>query len=89
MHDAISVEDLHRAAAVLVNEGFVTDGQSAASNKGMPNVRIVPLPDFTPVIVGVLWRGKTSSLLQAFLDELQLRAKRFLQSTAKESAKGT
>jgi DNA-binding transcriptional LysR family regulator len=57
--------------------------------KVSPNVRIVPLPDFTPVIVGVLWRGKTSSLLQAFLDELQLRAKRFLQSTAKEAAKGT
>jgi DNA-binding transcriptional LysR family regulator len=44
-----------------------------------PNVRMVPLPDFAPVIVGVLWRGKTSSLLQAFLDEFQLRAKRFSQ----------
>jgi hypothetical protein len=27
---------------VLANEGFVTDGRSAASNKGMPGVRIVP-----------------------------------------------
>jgi DNA-binding transcriptional LysR family regulator len=44
-----------------------------------PNVRMMPLPDFAPVIVGVLWRGKTSSLLQAFLDEFQLRAKRFSQ----------
>ena len=43
-----------------------------------PNVRAVPLPDFPPVILGVLWRGKTSALLQAFLDELQLRAKRFI-----------
>ncbi|OGA18311.1 MAG: hypothetical protein A3H32_12915 [Betaproteobacteria bacterium RIFCSPLOWO2_02_FULL_63_19] len=42
MHDAISVEDLHRPAVVLANEGFVTDGRSAASNKGMPVVRIVP-----------------------------------------------
>jgi DNA-binding transcriptional LysR family regulator len=42
-----------------------------------PNVRVVPLPDFAPVILGVLWRGKTSALLQAFLDEFQLRAKRF------------
>lgn len=41
MHDAISVEDLHRPAVVLANEGFVTDGRSAASNKGMPAVRIV------------------------------------------------
>jgi len=42
VHDAISVEDLHRPAVVLVNEGFVTDGRSAASNKGMPPVRLVP-----------------------------------------------
>jgi DNA-binding transcriptional LysR family regulator len=42
-----------------------------------PHVRVVPLPNFAPVILGVLWRGKTSALLQAFLDEFQLRAKRF------------
>jgi len=40
------------------------------------NVRAVPLPDFAPVIMGALWRGKSSALLQVFLDELQLRAKR-------------
>jgi DNA-binding transcriptional LysR family regulator len=50
-----------------------------------PNVRAVPLPDFAPVVLGVLWRGKTSALLQAFLDELQLRAKRFPQLSAKET----
>jgi DNA-binding transcriptional LysR family regulator len=42
-----------------------------------PNVRAVPLPDFAPVVLGAMWRGKTSALLQAFLDEMQLRAKRF------------
>jgi DNA-binding transcriptional LysR family regulator len=42
-----------------------------------PHVRVVPLPNFAPVILGVMWRGKTSALLQAFLDEFQLRAKRF------------
>ncbi|HOX58270.1 MAG TPA: LysR family transcriptional regulator [Candidatus Paceibacterota bacterium] len=42
-----------------------------------PKVRAVPLPDFSPIILGALWRGKTFALLQAFLDELQLRAKRF------------
>jgi DNA-binding transcriptional LysR family regulator len=42
------------------------------------NVRVIPLSktDFAPVIIGALWRGKTSALLQAFLDELRLRAKR-------------
>ena len=50
-----------------------------------PNVRVVPLPDFDPVVLGVMWRGKTSALLQAFLDEFQLRAKRFPQLAAKEA----
>jgi DNA-binding transcriptional LysR family regulator len=42
------------------------------------NIRALPLSrtEFAPVIMGALWRGKTSALLQAFLDELQLRAKR-------------
>lgn len=39
------------------------------------NVRVVPLPEFAPVLLGAMWRGKTSALLQAVLDELQLRAK--------------
>jgi DNA-binding transcriptional LysR family regulator len=42
-----------------------------------PSVRAVPLPDFAPVVLGAIWRGKTSALVQAFLDEMQLRAKRF------------
>jgi len=50
-----------------------------------PRVRVLPLPDFSPLIVGAVWRGKTSALLQAFLDELQQRAKRFAQLTAKET----
>jgi DNA-binding transcriptional LysR family regulator len=41
-----------------------------------PNLRALPLPEFAPVVMGVLWRGKVSALLQAFLDEMQLRAKR-------------
>ena len=43
-----------------------------------PNLRAVLLPksDFPPVIIGALWRGKPTALLQAFLDELRLRAKR-------------
>jgi DNA-binding transcriptional LysR family regulator len=39
-------------------------------------LRVLPLMDFAPVVMGALWRGKQSALLQAFLDELQLRAKR-------------
>jgi DNA-binding transcriptional LysR family regulator len=41
-----------------------------------PGVRALPLQGFAPVVMGALWRGKISALLQVFLDELQLRAKR-------------
>ncbi len=43
-----------------------------------PHVRMLPLPGFAPVALGALWRGKTSVLIQAVLDELQLRAKRLV-----------
>ena len=44
-----------------------------------PNVRALPLSkEFAPVVFGALWRGKSSALLQAFLDELQLRAKQLI-----------
>jgi hypothetical protein len=33
---------MHKPAVLLANEGFVTDGRSASSNKGMPALRIVP-----------------------------------------------
>ena len=41
------------------------------------DIRALPLPKdkFASVAVGALWRGKTSALLQTFLDEAQLRAK--------------
>lgn len=41
-----------------------------------PGVRVVPLPGFPPVVLGALWRGKSSALIQGFLDEMQVRAKR-------------
>jgi DNA-binding transcriptional LysR family regulator len=43
-----------------------------------PNIRLLPLAKdvFPPVAIGSLWRGKGSPLLQTFLDELRLAAKR-------------
>ena len=43
-----------------------------------PGIRILPLSskEFPPVVIGSLWRGKTSALLQSFLEELRLKAKR-------------
>jgi DNA-binding transcriptional LysR family regulator len=38
------------------------------------NVRALPLPDFPLAIIGALWRGKKSALLDAFLDMARQRA---------------
>lgn len=40
-------------------------------------IRALPLPpaDFAPVVMGAVWRGKITAMLQVFLDEMQLRAK--------------
>jgi DNA-binding transcriptional LysR family regulator len=38
-------------------------------------VRLLPLPDFEPVTIGALWQGKLVPITQAFLGELQERAK--------------
>lgn len=44
----------------------------AATSDG---VRLLPLPDFAPVTIGALWQGKLVPMTQAFLGELQARAK--------------
>jgi DNA-binding transcriptional LysR family regulator len=47
----------------------------APGARPFPQVRTLPLPGFKPVVVGALWRGKMSALLQTFLGEMQIRAK--------------
>jgi DNA-binding transcriptional LysR family regulator len=39
------------------------------------SVRALPLPDFPSVIIGALWRGKATPLVEAFLGEAKARAK--------------
>lgn len=43
MYNGISIEELGTPVVLLANPGFMRDGQSAASNKGMPVIRILPL----------------------------------------------
>lgn len=54
-----------------------------------PDIRLLPLSpaQFAPVIMGALWRGRSSVLLQAFLDELQSRAKRLASPNGAISVK--
>jgi DNA-binding transcriptional LysR family regulator len=41
-----------------------------------PNVRTLPLNGFPPVVIGALWRGRKTPLIESFLDEAQRRVKR-------------
>jgi DNA-binding transcriptional LysR family regulator len=43
-----------------------------------PKVRALPLADFPPVLIGVLWRGKTTALFEAFLEEAKARARELI-----------
>jgi DNA-binding transcriptional LysR family regulator len=63
-------------------ETYVANGFGIGVSVKMPRtepslrVRQLPLPGFAPIVLGAMWRGKVSALLQTFLDELQMRAKR-------------
>lgn len=41
MYNAIAIENVNKPTVVICNEGFLTDGRSAAGLKGMPTVRLV------------------------------------------------
>jgi DNA-binding transcriptional LysR family regulator len=65
-------------------ETYVANGFGVGVGVAIPKVTVsngvrqLGLPGFEPVVVGALWRGKPSALIQAFLDEIQLRAKRLV-----------
>jgi DNA-binding transcriptional LysR family regulator len=70
------------ASSVDLIETYVGSGLGigvsvAIPRKSLPqNIREIPLPGFPSVLIGAMWRGKTTPLLKVFLDELQLKAKR-------------
>jgi DNA-binding transcriptional LysR family regulator len=76
---SIEVSSLELIEAYVASGFGVGVSVEAPNAKTSAKVRRVALPEFAPVVLGVLWRGKTSALLQAFLDVIQLRAKQFAQ----------
>jgi DNA-binding transcriptional LysR family regulator len=62
--------------AVYVAAGFGLGVSVEVPQVSFPaKVRALLLPDFPPVVIGALWRGKPTPLLQACLDEFQSRAR--------------
>ncbi len=49
--------------------------------KPPPGVRVIPLPDFPPVVIGAAWTGKLSSIAQQFLAEVEIEATVVKRST--------
>jgi DNA-binding transcriptional LysR family regulator len=75
---AIEVSSIDLIETYVIN-GFGIGLSVVVPKTELPTgIRAIPLPknQFTPVVMGVLWLGKPSGLVQTFLDELRVRAKR-------------
>jgi DNA-binding transcriptional LysR family regulator len=71
---------LEASSADLI-ETYVASGLGIGVSVSVPrkplpkNVRALPLAGFPPVVIGALWRGKKTPLLDAFLDMAKRRAR--------------
>lgn len=69
------------ASSVDLVEAYVASGLGigvaiAIPRKNLsPKVRALPLEGFPPLVIGALWRGRKTPLIEAFLAEAQKRAK--------------
>lgn len=69
------------ASSLQLIEAYVAGGLGIGVSVAMPKsqlpakLRALPLPGFDPIMVGALWRGKMTPLLQVLLEEMKLRAK--------------
>jgi DNA-binding transcriptional LysR family regulator len=69
------------ASSLDLVETYVTGGLGIGLSVALPKlqlpagIRALPLPGFDPIIVGALWRGKMTPLLESLLSELKSRAK--------------
>jgi len=69
------------ASSVDLIETYVATGLGIGISIAQPKrpppagVRVLPLKDFPPVLIGALWRGKTTPLLTAFLEVARARAR--------------
>ena len=74
---------LEASSADLI-ETYVANGLGVGVSVAVPektphaNVRVLPLPGFPPVIIGAMWRGRTTQLMQTILSEMETRARRLV-----------
>jgi DNA-binding transcriptional LysR family regulator len=69
------------ASSADLIETYVANGLGIGVSVDVPkktlpeNVKTLPLPGFPPAVIGAMWRGQTTPLLQVFLNEFQVRAR--------------
>ncbi len=72
------------ASSASLIETYVASGLGIGVSVQVPanplpkNVRVLPLPDFPRAIIGALWRGKKSELMDEFLDMARQRAQELI-----------
>jgi DNA-binding transcriptional LysR family regulator len=70
------------ASSTDLIEAYVANGLGIGVSVAIPKkplpakVQALPLKNFPPVVIGALWRGRKTSLLETFLNEAKLRAQR-------------
>jgi DNA-binding transcriptional LysR family regulator len=70
------------ASSTDLIEAYVANGLGIGVSVAIPKkllpakVLALPLKNFPPVVIGALWRGRKTSLLEMFLSEAKLRAQR-------------
>ena len=72
------------ASSTDLVEAYVANGLGIGVSAAIPRkispakVRTLPLEGFPPVVVGAMWRGRKTPLIEIFLAEAQKRAKQIV-----------
>jgi DNA-binding transcriptional LysR family regulator len=74
------------ASSTDLIETYVANGLGIGVSVSVPekilpsSIRMLPLNNFPPALIGALWRGKKTPLLDAFLDMARQRAREIMES---------
>jgi hypothetical protein len=70
VYNGIAIEDFGTPVVLLANPGFVTDAHSAASSRGMPGIRILPLHVACESTVPADIEAGTAAAMQGIVESL-------------------
>ena len=74
-------------AEQLAAKGFgIALGVASPASRRVPGVRILPLPGFSALKIGVLWQGELDGMLKAFVDGIESYVGELKQTLAGETA---